>query len=200
MKNNKDLKVKDVALVLRGFIPNSIKPINNNSEQIEKIKILGFGHIREMLKSNNTDCVPFSYLNLSRKIKKDYCYIRQYDIVMPLSSAGNEVPVLYIEHEPTEKLLYSTTVIVIRAKDIIMSKYLYILLNSKIVQNKILKLMQKDNRIHRLTIKILQDINILTTDIDKINEINKTYTDIIYRKNLILEEEQQFWNTFKFIK
>ena len=194
MKDYNFLDLKNDIKIFRGFPACSLKEIVNNQKDYKKMKILGFENIRKMLENNITDFIKYNYFDLSRKLKKDYCYIKQHDIVMPLLSVGNKIPILYLENEPAEKLLYNTTVIVIRSENSIISKYLFILLKSKLMQNKILELSDKSNKMNRITIEILQNLKIPLVDEAQRNIIINKYFEIENKKKIIEKEENNFWN------
>ena len=180
--------------IFRGFPPSRLKRPENINDY-EQIKIAGFSHIKKMIESNSTNDIPANYFKLETKHKKNYCYIQQYDIVIPALLATNKLPVLYIENAQEEKIIYNATVFVIRLKNTSLSKYLYIMLNSKSIQNNITKLAYREQAAisYRMTIDIIKSIKIPMMDKDKMKKIVIDYDKLQKQKIKIQEQERQFW-------
>ncbi len=180
--------------IFKGYPPQRIQQ-PDNMEDYEKIKIAGFGHIKHMIKTNNTDEISYSYFRLGTKHKKNYCYVKQNDIILPVLAATNNLSMLYVENEPDEKILYNATVLVIRTEDSLISKYLYIMLNSDIIQQSISKLAYREKAAisYRMSIDIIKSIKIPMMNKDKMKKIVNDYDKLQRQKVEIQEKEKQFW-------
>lgn len=187
--------------IFRGFPPSRLRR-PENIEDYEQIKIAGFGHIKQMIESGNTDDIPAHYFKLETKHKKNYCYIQQYDIVIPTLVATNKLPILYIENAPEEKIIYNATVFAIRLNDEILSKYLYIMLNTKNIQNNIAKLAYREQAVisYRMTIDIIKKIKIPILNTNQINKIINEYEQIENKKKELKLQEKEFWDNMDKLK
>lgn len=167
----------------------------DNMEDYEKIKIAGFSHIKNMIKTNNTDEIPYNYFRLGTKHKKNYCYVKQNDIILPVLAATNNLSILYVENELNEKILYNATVLVIRTDDSLISKYIYIMLNSDIIQQSISKLAYREKAAisYRMSVDIIKSIKIPMIDEDRIKKIVSDYDKLQKQRIKIQKQEKQFW-------
>ena len=200
--NNKSVKYIDImqdAYVFRGFPPGVMKE-PDNPQNYEKLRILGFGQIKKMFEEQDIDDSSYHYFNLKYKQKKDFCFIEQYDLVIPLQSATPNLPILYIEKKPKDRVLYNTTNIVIRLKEKSpdLSKYLYIMLTTQPIQDLILNQAYRGKAAisYRFTVDIFYNLKIPIISKDKYNELLDNYTNIV-KKEKELDEQKKMFNSMK---
>lgn len=187
--------------IFKGFPPPGfIEP--DHQGEYEKVKVLGFNHIKQLNETNNVDDVKYSYIDLSKKQKKDYCYVKQYDIVVPVLAATDRVSTLLVENAPKEKMLYNAAVLVIRLKDTTMAKYLYIMLNSKSVQQSISKLAYREKAAisYRLTVDLIKNIKIPLLSKEQRDKIVEEYTQVQDKILKAQEQEKQYWQKINELK
>ena len=134
-------------------------------------------------------CVPFE-----PKYNKDLQYINKHDIVLSaITSYDSEFQVLYINIEPKEKLCYNGTVLLIKPKiDLIDSRYLYIQLKSKQIQNKLLEL-AKGNKIVSISKKDLLKLEIPIYDENIMKDMCQRY-EKIQKKQIKTKKEFELAN------
>lgn len=187
--------------IFKGFPPTGFKEPDHQG-QYEKIKVLGFSHIKQFIETNNIDDIKYSYIDLRKKQKKDHCYIKQYDIVVPVLAATNKLSVLFVESTPKEKMIYNATVLVIRLKDTTMAKYLYIMLNSEPVQQSISKLAYREKAAisYRLTVDLIKNIKIPLLSKEQRDKIVEEYTQVQDKILKAQEQEKQYWQKINELK
>lgn len=180
--------------IFKGYPPPRMKQ-PDNMENYEKVKMAGFSHIKNMIETNITDEIPYHYFRLGTKHKKDYCYIKQNDIIVPVLAATSRLSILYVENPLQEKILYNATVLVIRTGDVLASKYLYIMLNSDAIQQNISDLSYREKAAisYRMTIDVIKSIKIPMMDKNKMEKIVNDYDRLQRQKVETQEKEKEFW-------
>ena len=96
--------------VMKGML--LIRSRNENLQQTEKVKVLKYSNIKNLITFGNTDDVEFSDFDLSRKYKD--CDVRDGDIIIPIIARSDKGSVLYIEKSPTQKCVYNESNLIVR--------------------------------------------------------------------------------------
>ena len=116
--------------------------------------------------------------DLSKKYK-DYS-IQNGDIIIPVFPNKEQLDIVYIDNVEADKCVYNDSNLIIRvSSNKVKPEYLYIVLNSKSIKTKILKLSSKNSRQARITATMLEDLDIPIIDIKQQEEIIKTYNNAI---------------------
>ena len=99
------------------------------------LKMLTLKNVRQLIDGKE---ITYSNIKYEPKYNKEIQYIKQFDIIIPTAvGQGNQFDVMYIENKLDDEYCYNDTVLVIRVReDVISSKYLYIQLKSKEIQDK----------------------------------------------------------------
>lgn len=103
------------------------------------------------------------------------------DIIFPISYRKNDLKVLYIEEEPSEKIVYNASAIVLRVDEsIVESKYIYTMLRiSKNIQKNIEYLCEnKSEKQARITAQIINMIYVPKLDKTRRTKVIQEYTEL----------------------
>ena len=85
---------------------------NEDIPENEKVKILKYNNVRDLVARGNVEDVDFCSIDLRRKYKA--CDVRKGDIVVPILARKEKGSVLYIEKEPKEHCIYNEGNLIIR--------------------------------------------------------------------------------------
>lgn len=181
--------LEDIADISKGY---HLPPSNiQNSKQANTLKILSLSDLKKMNEGKvfSYRCVPFE-----PKYNKDLQYIHKHDIVLSaITSYDSGFQVLYINVEPKEELCYNGTVLLIKAKrNLIDSRYLYIQLKSKQIQNRLLEL-AKGNKIVSISKKDLLKLEIPIYDENIMKDMCQKY-EKIQKKQIKTRKEFELAN------
>ncbi len=153
----------------------------NRIENKEQVRLLGNKMIKALAIEKNMkhlehiQCVE---QDLSKKYK-DYS-IQNGDIIIPVFPNKEQLDIVYIDNVEADKCVYNDSNLIIRvSSNKVKPEYLYIVLNSKSIKTKILKLSSKNSRQARITATMLEDLDIPIIDIKQQEEIIKTYNNAI---------------------
>ena len=190
MKKIEYMKVKELAETIKGLqvdtktnfsILKSASNLVENDNNYNRIKLLNYKMIKmlaiekDMKYLEHIQCVE---QDLSKKYK-DYS-IQNGDIVIPVFPNKEQLDIIYVENVNADKCVYNDSNLIIRVvSDKINPQYLYTILNSKTIKDKILKLCNKNTRQARITATILEDLDIPILSIEQQEEIVKSYTNAI---------------------
>lgn len=182
-------KINELGAVMKGLqvdkkvnfsifkAPEELNKIENKGQ----VRILGNKMIKalavekDIKKLEHIMCIK---QDLSKKYK-DY-RIQNGDIVIPVFPSKEQLDIIYIENVEAENCAYNDSNLIIRVvSNKITPKYLYTILNSKTIKDKILKLCSKNTRQARITATILEDLDIPILSIEQQEEIIKSYTNAI---------------------
>lgn len=181
----------DCADLLKGYH----FPISKNKSldnQNSMLKMLTLKNVRQLIDGKE---ITYSNIKYEPKYNKEIQYIKQFDIIIPTAvGQGNQFDVMYIENKLDDEYCYNDTVLVIRVReDVISSKYLYIQLKSKEIQDKLLDIAKGSTILH-ISKKDLSNIDIPIYEEEVMKQICKEYDKIQKNKKKIENDEQQFWN------
>lgn len=190
MNNIKYCKVKELAETIKGLqvdtktnfsVLKSASDLTKNNKNYNRIKLLNYKMIKmlaiekDMKHLEHIQCVE---QDLSKKYK-DYS-IQNEDIVIPVFPNKEQLDIVYIDNVEADKCVYSDSNLIIRVSiNEIKAEYLYIVLNSKSIKDKILKLSSNNSRQARITATMLENLDIPIIDIKQQEEIIKTYNNAI---------------------
>lgn len=190
MNNIKFGKIKELAETIKGLqvdtktnfsVLKSVSDLTETNKNYNRIKLLNYKMIKmlaiekDMKHLEHVQCVE---QDLSKKYK-DYS-IQNGDIVIPVFPSKEQLDIVYIDNVEADKCVYNDSNLIIRAsRNEIKPEYLYIVLNSKSIKDKILKLCSKNSRQARITATMLEDLEIPIVDIKQQEEIIKTYNNAI---------------------
>lgn len=190
MNNIKFGKIKELAETIKGLqvdtktnfsVLKSASDLTETNKNYNRIKLLNYKMIKmlaiekDMKHLEHIQCVE---QDLSKKYK-DYS-IQNGDIVIPVFPSKEQLDIVYIDNVEADKCVYNDSNLIIRvSRNEIKPEYLYIVLNSKSIKNKILKLSSKNSRQARITATMLEDLEIPIVDIKQQEEIIKTYNNAI---------------------
>lgn len=190
MSNIKYCKVIELAETIKGLqvetktnfsVLKSASDLTETNKNYNRIKLLNYKMIKmlavekDMKYLEHIQCVE---QDLSKKYK-DYS-IQNGDIVIPVFPNKEQLDIVYIDNVEADKCVYNDSNLIIRVSSSeIKSEYLYIVLNSKSIKNKILKLSSQNSRQARITATMLEDLDIPIVDIKQQEEIIKTYNNAI---------------------
>lgn len=182
----------DIADIFKGHSKSRLnygieKAINNSEEfncninqfiEHEQIKILGWKQIKEY--ANNKLDDKCDTINISAKYSSAIKYMQKGDIVFPVATSRDNIEIVYIEDEPSEKYIYDETVWVVRIiNQDIESKYVYIMCLSDPIQKGLIELKEQSERvITKLTKEIISSIHIKKVSIEEQQQIITKYNMI----------------------
>ena len=122
--------------------------------------------------------------DLSKKYK-DYS-IQNGDIVIPVFPGKDQLDIIFMEDIQAEDCVYNDSNLIIRVtSDKIIPKYLYTILNSSSIRNRILKLCTKNTRQARITVAMLEQLSIPVVSLEEQEEIINRYTNAVEQLNQI---------------
>lgn len=184
------MKVKKLAETIKGLqvgtktnfsILKSTSNLVENDKNYNRIKLLNYKMIKmlaidkDMKYLEHIQCVE---QDLSKKYK-DYS-VQNGDIVIPVFPSKEQLDIVYVENVNADKCVYNDSNLIIRVlSNKLKPEYLYIVLNSKSIKNKILKLSSKNSRQARITATMLEELDIPIVDIEQQEKIIKTYNNAI---------------------
>lgn len=190
MKKVEYMKVKKLAETIKGLqvgtktnfsILKSTSNLVENDKNYNRIKLLNYKMIKmlaidkDMKYLEHIQCVE---QDLSKKYK-DYS-VQNGDIVIPVFPSKEQLDIVYVENVNADKCVYNDSNLIIRVlSNKLKPEYLYIVLNSKSIKNKILKLSSKNSRQARITATMLEELDIPIVDIEQQEKIIKTYNNAI---------------------
>lgn len=176
--------MNNVNLIELGEIPNTkimkgmllFNSRNENLQKFEKVKILKYINVRNLVTLGNTDDVDYSDLDLSKKYKD--CDIQQGDIIVPLLARKEKGSALYIEKEPAEKCIYNESNLIIRINNNnINNRYISLVLDN--LYQKWFNIPTAGAFPFRVTVRHLEKAIIPLPDISVQNEIVDKYTKAV---------------------
>ena len=122
--------------------------------------------------------------DLSKKYK-DYS-IQNGDIVIPVFPGKDQLDIIFMEDIQAEDCVYNDSNLIIRVtSDKVIPKYLYTILNSSSIRNRILKLCTKNTRQARITVAMLEQLSIPVVSLEEQEEIINRYTNAVEQLNQI---------------
>lgn len=122
--------------------------------------------------------------DLSKKYK-DYS-IQNGDIVIPVFPGKDQLDIIFMEDIQAEDCVYNDSNLIIRVtSDKIIPKYLYTILNSSNIRNRILKLCTKNTRQARITVAMLEQLSIPVVSLEEQEEIINRYTNAVEQLNQV---------------
>lgn len=150
---------------------------SSNSEKLETVKVFNYKMlqmltvVKDIKFMEHIRCMEY---NLSKKYKD--CYIQNNDIIIPVFPNKEKLQVLYIEDVTADNCIYNDSSIILRISDNkINKKYVKMFLQTAIEHK--LKFIMPITAQTRITIKMLQDIQIPLLSEQKQNEMVKQYED-----------------------
>lgn len=191
-------KIEEIILTISKGYPMAIaskKTYQGNAiDNLNKtyLKMLNLQNIRELIENKE---VSYSYIEFEPKYQKEILYVEKNDIVITVASGKGIFNIMYIENEPNDKYVYNNSCLVVRInEDIISSKYVYIQLMTKHIQEQLLK-MAKGTTIKHITKKDLLNIEIPILEEKETKQICSEYDKLKKAEMQLKEEQQEFWNT-----
>ncbi len=122
--------------------------------------------------------------DLSKKYK-DYS-IQNGDIVIPVFPGKDQLDIIFMEDIQAEDCVYNDSNLIIRVtSNKVIPKYLYTILNSSSIRNRILKLCTKDTRQARITVAMLEQLSIPVVSLEEQEEIINRYTNAVEQLNQV---------------
>ncbi len=122
--------------------------------------------------------------DLSKKYK-DYS-IQNGDIVIPVFPGKDQLDIIFMEDIQAEDCVYNDSNLIIRVtSDKVIPKYLYTILNSSSIRNRILKLCTKNTRQARITVAMLEQLSIPVVSLEEQEEIINRYTNAVEQLNQV---------------
>ena len=188
-------KINELGVTMKGLqvdkkVNFSIFKAQEKADIIESKGKVGFlGHKiikalaveKDIKKLEHIMCIK---QDLSKKYK-DYS-IQNGDIVIPVFPGKDQLDIIFMEDIQAEDCVYNDSNLIIRVtRDKIIPKYLYTILNSSSIKDKILKLCTKNTRQARITVAMLEQLSIPIVTLEEQEEIINRYTNAIEQLNRV---------------
>lgn len=188
-------KINELGATMKGLqvdkkVNFSIFKAQEKADIIESKGKVGFlGHKIIKALAVEKDIKKLEYImcikqDLSKKYK-DYS-IQNGDIVIPVFPGKDQLDIIFMEDIQAEDCVYNDSNLIIRVtRDKIIPKYLYTILNSSSIKDKILKLCTKNTRQARITVAMLEQLSIPIVTLEEQEEIINRYTNAIEQLNRV---------------
>ena len=188
-------KINKLGAVMKGLqvdkkVNFSVFKAQEKADIIESNRKVGFlGHKiikalaveKDIKKLEHIMCIK---QDLSKKYK-DYS-IQNGDIVIPVFPGKDQLDIIFMENIQAEDCVYNDSNLIIRVtSDKVIPKYLYTILNSSSIRNRILKLCTKNTRQARITVAMLEQLSIPIVTLEEQEEIINRYTNAIEQLNRV---------------
>ena len=188
-------KINKLGAVMKGLqvdkkVNFSVFKAQEKADIIESNRKVGFlGHKiikalaveKDIKKLEHIMCIK---QDLSKKYK-DYS-IQNGDIVIPVFPGKDQLDIIFMENIQAEDCVYNDSNLIIRVtRDKIIPKYLYTILNSSSIKDKILKLCTKNTRQARITVAMLEQLSIPVVSLEEQEEIINRYTNAVEQLNQV---------------
>lgn len=188
-------KINKLGAVMKGLqvdkkVNFSVFKAQEKADIIESNRKVGFlGHKiikalaveKDIKKLEHIMCIK---QDLSKKYK-DYS-IQNGDIVIPVFPGKDQLDIIFMENIQAEDCVYNDSNLIIRVtSDKVIPKYLYTILNSSSIRNRILKLCTKNTRQARITVAMLEQLSIPVVSLEEQEEIINRYTNAVEQLNQV---------------
>ena len=188
-------KINELGVTMKGLqvdkkVNFSIFKAQEKADIIESKGKVGFlGHKiikalaveKDIKKLEHIMCIK---QDLSKKYK-DYS-IQNGDIVIPVFPGKDQLDIIFMEDIQAEDCVYNDSNLIIRVtSDKVIPKYLYTILNSSSIRNRILKLCTKNTRQARITVAMLEQVSIPIISLEEQEEIINRYTNAVKQLNQV---------------
>ena len=188
-------KINKLGAVMKGLqvdkkVNFSVFKAQEKADIIESNRKVGFlGHKiikalaveKDIKKLEHIMCIK---QDLSKKYK-DYS-IQNGDIVIPVFPGKDQLDIIFMEDIQAEDCVYNDSNLIIRVtSDKVIPKYLYTILNSSSIRNRILKLCTKNTRQARITVAMLEQLSIPVVSLEEQEEIINRYTNAVEQLNQV---------------
>ena len=188
-------KINELGVTMKGLqvdkkVNFSIFKAQEKADIIESKGKVGFlGHKiikalaveKDIKKLEHIMCIK---QDLSKKYK-DYS-IQNGDIVIPVFPGKDQLDIIFMEDIQAEDCVYNDSNLIIRVtSDKVIPKYLYTILNSSSIRNRILKLCTKNTRQARITVAMLEQLSIPIISLEEQEEIINRYTNAVEQLNQV---------------
>ena len=188
-------KINELGVTMKGLqvdkkVNFSIFKAQEKADIIESKGKVGFlGHKiikalaveKDIKKLEHIMCIK---QDLSKKYK-DYS-IQNGDIVIPVFPGKDQLDIIFMEDIQAEDCVYNDSNLIIRVtSDKVIPKYLYTILNSSSIRNRILKLCTKNTRQARITVAMLEQLSIPIISLEEQEEIINRYTNAVKQLNQV---------------
>ena len=188
-------KINKLGAVMKGLqvdkkVNFSVFKAQEKADIIESNRKVGFlGHKiikalaveKDIKKLEHIMCIK---QDLSKKYK-DYS-IQNGDIVIPVFPGKDQLDIIFMENIQAEDCVYNDSNLIIRVtSDKVIPKYLYTILNSSSIKDKILKLCTKNTRQARITVAMLEQLSIPVVSLEEQEEIINRYTNAVEQLNQV---------------
>lgn len=188
-------KINKLGAVMKGLqvdkkVNFSVFKAQEKSDIIEnngKVGFLGHKIIKALAVEkdiNKLEHIMCIKQDLSKKYK-DYS-IQNGDIVIPVFPGKDQLDIIFMEDIQAEDCVYNDSNLIIRVtSDKIIPEYLYTILNSSSIRNRILKLCTKNTRQARITVGMLEQLSIPVVSLEEQEEIINRYTNAVEQLNQV---------------
>ena len=149
---------------------------NEDIPENEKVKILKYNNVRDLVARGNVEDVDFCSIDLRRKYKA--CDVRKGDIVVPILARKEKGSVLYIEKEPKEHCIYNEGNLIIRINNQeINNRYIALILDN--LCQEWFKIPTTGVLPFRITVRHLEKAIIPIPSIDEQNKIANKHIEAV---------------------
>ena len=106
--------------------------------------------------------------------------------MIPVFPGKDQLDIIFMEDIQAEDCVYNDSNLIIRVtSDKVIPKYLYTILNSSSIRNRILKLCTKNTRQARITVAMLEQLSIPIISLEEQEEIINRYTNAVKQLNQV---------------